>query len=270
MPASGMEHGRRWLLALALALALGSSPAEAQQAGAFGAVVRIELDAFGSDAGTITFSELPVDTRNPVFYPASYGGPEDGPMVGFGGIFEGQRLGTRAECPPGARLSGCVTGQPEAPLRLATSGPHTQIATDNANPDSPSLSGMPLFNGPVTIVFDKDVAGVGLAGGYFNDTNSTAIQAFDRNGQLIGGVRNIKIGMEYMALVTADGSNRIAGLQFSLVGAEQAGFGIDNVSFALSSQLRRENIEGLQGEPELADSLPAMHLMYRKDPAPAP
>lgn len=123
-------------------------------------------------------------------------------LVGFSGYFEGQYPGTPAQWPPSAKPSGCVAGLPLAPLRPTTDGPATMIARDGSNPRAPSLSGSPLFNGPVSFVFDKDVAGVGLAGGYFDDAPSTAITAFDRQGHLIGGVRNLRTGMDYMALVT--------------------------------------------------------------------
>lgn len=245
------------LLAFAVTLLLAALPlpARAQQQSKFGDVLRIEHDAFRADAGTITFSELPMGTRNPVFYPSNYGAPKTGVLVGFSGFFEGQSMGSRASCPLGAALTGCVVGTPLPPLRLAADAPKTLIASDGANPHSPSLSGSPLFNGPVSFVFDKDVAGVGLAGGYFDDRQSTAITAFDRQGAVIGGVRNLKVGMDYMALVTADGTDRIAGIQFSLVGAEGRGFAIDDLTFALSSQLDRDRIDGLLNRTPLATPL---------------
>lgn len=257
------------LAALCLAFAL---PARAETDGAFGRVIRIEPEAFTAKAGRITFSELPLGTRDPVFHPSTYGAAEaEGVLVGFGGFFEGQFLGTG--CPPGTAMTGCVEGQPAAPLRLATRAPSTQIAEDGSNPHSPSLSGSPLFNGPISIVFARDVAGVGLAGGYFNTVGGTAIQAFDRQGRLIGGVRNVETGMEFMALVTSDGSETIAGLQFSLVGAEQAGFGIDDLAFASAEQIDRSQVEGLPPldaaatPEEMTFEAPApQQLMYRMAP----
>ncbi|ETD89855.1 PEP-CTERM sorting domain-containing protein [Rhodobacter capsulatus] len=235
------------LMALALATG-GGDPARAEMSGEFGSVIRIPREAFGPDAGEITFDELPRGSRNPIYAPPTYGAPEGGVIVGFGGFFEGQAIGTAATCPPGAALTGCVIGTPLAPLRLAQTAPATQIRQDGANPHSPSLSGTPVFNGPVTMIFDRDVAGVGLAGGYFDTPQSTAIQAFDRQGRLIGGVRNLGTGMEYLALVTGDGSDRIAGVQFSLVGAEGAGFAIDDLSFGKSSQILRENVAELAAQ----------------------
>ena len=253
------------LLALAAPLA---APVAAQDKGAFGKVIRIEFDAFGAGAGQITFSELSIGTRNPIFQPGAYGAGPDGVLVGFGGFFEGQAIGTTATCPAGAATSGCVVGKPVAPLRLAMSAPDTRIQSDGSNPRSPALSGSPVFNGPVSFVFDRDVAGVGLAGGYFDSPRSTAIQAFDRQGNLIGGVRNLGTGMEYLALVTEDGTDRIAGVQFSLVGPEGAGFAVDDVSFARSGNLVRDNITGLKPPEPQVPLIPGMQLSRPLNRAP--
>lgn len=219
---------------------------QAQNQGSFGKVIRINRNAFSPEAGLITFSEKPVTSRNPFYRPADYGAGSDGVNVTFSGYFQGQRLAKSGQCPRGASRSGCLSGKPTAPLRLSASAPNVFIASDRANPTSPSLSGTPMFNGPVSVLFDRDIAGVGLAGGYFDAVRSTAIQVFDRKGNLIGGVKNITKGMEYLALVTEDGRNRIAGLQFSLVGPEPAGYAIDELSFAFSSQLNRGQIGSLK------------------------
>jgi hypothetical protein len=229
---------------VALACVLGPA-VSAQDQGSFGKVIRIERQAFSPDAGLITFSELPDGQRNPLYTPDRYGAGVSGVTVSFGGYFVGQQLGNSAQCPSGANRNGCVIGTATDPLRLDAGSPATFIAGDRSNPTSPSLSGTPQFNGAVSILFSKDVAGVGLAGGYFNAEKSTAITAFDRRGRTIGGVKNLALGMEYMALVTEDGAERIAGLQFSLVGAEPAGYGIDELSFAFARQIDRSQVRGL-------------------------
>lgn len=226
--------------------------AAAQGIDTLGSVIRIEIEAFDSDAGRITFSELERGSINPIFSAQAYGGPPDGVMVGFAGYFEGQAIGTRETCPPGAIESGCVVGRPAAPLRLAGDAPAAMIVDDSANPNSPALSGSPKFNGPISFIFSEDIAGVGLAGGYFDRVGATAIQAFDRKGNLLGAVVNTRTGMDYLALVTEDGSDRIAGVQFSIVGPEGAGFAVDDVSFAKSGQLRREMIQGIKPLRDLA------------------
>jgi len=229
-----------------------AGPAPGQEQGAFGKVIRIDQSAFQPDAGMITFDEFESGTTDPEFLPERYGGPPGGVSVLFGGYFQGQRIASAATCPAGAAPTGCLEGRPDSPLVLDQRAPETFVAEDTSNPRSPSLSGSPQFNGPVSMLFSADVAGVGLAGGFFNSFESTAIQAFDRSGRLIGGVLNLEKGMEYMALVTEDGVNRIAGLQFSLVGAEGAGFGIDDVTVARIEQMDTSQIPGLRGAAEAA------------------
>ena len=213
--------------ATAVALAISSLAASA-------GIVKIGVDAFKPDAGLITFSELPVGTVNPVYTPADYGGnPATAPVVSFRGYFTGQSLGNTC----GGLASGCVVGSPTGPLSLAANSPNTSIVNDGANPTSPVLSGSPTFNGPIGILFDRDLAGVGLDGGYFNAIGGTAITAFARDGTLLGSVSNEQLGIEFLGLVTDDGSEQIAGLLFSLVGAEPAGFAIDNLRFGLAGQV---------------------------------
>ena len=67
-------------------------------------------------------------------------------------------------------------------------------------------------------------------------SGSTAIQAFDSGGRLIGGVVNLTEGFEFNALATDNGAPRIAGVLFSLVGPEPRGYAIDRVRFALPGQ----------------------------------
>lgn len=194
-------------------------------------VIRIDESAFQPGSGLITFSEQPQGTVNPSYTPADYGGAPSDPDVTFDGFFTGQALGDAASCPPGAALTGCVIGTATGPLTLDPASPQTSIVSDSANPTSPVLSGSPTFNGPIAIHFDSDIAGVGLDGGFFDDVGGTAITAFARDGTVIGSVLNEGTDIEFLGLVTADGSNTIAGLLFSLVGAESAGFAIDNLRF---------------------------------------
>jgi hypothetical protein len=244
-------HVRFRLYFLTLALAF-SFDCVAEDAGQFGRVERIAQEAFLPEAGLIQFDEFTLASENPVYTPAEYGAPDTAVSVQFGGYFVGQRIGPTSQCPAGAKDTGCVTGDPARPLRIDPSSPTTLTAIDTSNPRSPSLSGSPRFNGPVSMLFDQDVAGVGLYGGYFNTERSTAIRVYDRQGNLIGGVANLGLGMEYLALVTQDGSERIAGLQFSLVGPEPAGFAIDHLSFAKRNQLDDRQL------PRLSDRLPVI------------
>lgn len=206
------------------------------------AIIRIDQSAFTPDAGLITFSEFADGTQNPAYTAADYGGAAGAPTITFGGFFAGQGFSANpgVDCPGGAP-SGCISGIPTALLSLDPASPATFITGDGSNPTSPVLSGNPLFNGPVSILFDKDVAGIGLDGGFFDAPTSTAIRAFDRNGVLLGEVSNIGTGIEFLGLVTDNGANQIAGLQFSLIGPEPAGFAIDNLRFGTQGQVNPPN-----------------------------
>lgn len=224
------KFASRALRLAVVAAALAAASAQAQ-------VIRIGAGAFTPQAGMITFSEKAFGTVNPIYAPADYGGGVSAPTVSFGGYFTGQAMGNAGSCPAGAALSGCVVGTPNAGLSLDGASPTTRIVSDGANPTSPVLSGSPTFNGPISILFDHDIAGVGLDGGYFNAIGGTSIKAFDRNGNVIGSVANEGFGIEFLGLVTSDNTNKIAGLQFSLVGAEPAGFAIDNLRFGVAGQV---------------------------------
>lgn len=198
-------------------------------------VVRVTAGGFTPAAGLITFSEFPLGTFNPPYAPAIYGGGAGMPNVSFGGFFTGQSQGAASPpCPIGAILTGCVLGTPSGPLSIAVGSPTTRIVDDVANSTTPVLSGTPTFNGSIAVLFDVDLVGVGLEGGFFNAIGGTAITAYDRGGATLGSVTNTGLGIEFLGLVTDTGTAAIAGLLFSLVGAEPAGFAIDNLRFALA------------------------------------
>ncbi len=202
-------------------------------------VVRVSEAAFVAGSGLITFSEFALGTSNPTYTPGVYGGGAGSPTVTFDGYFQGQSAGASnpGACPAGAAISGCVLGTPTGPLSLAAASPNTFISSDGANPTSPVLSGTPQFNGSIAVLFSTLQAGVGLDGGYFDAIGGTAITAFDAAGNVLGSVTNTGFGIEFLGLVTDDGTAQIAGLLFSLVGAEPAGFAIDNVRFGLQGQV---------------------------------
>jgi PEP-CTERM motif len=228
------------LIAVSASIALTSMNAFAS------GIIQITQAAFVAGSGEITFSEVPLGTPNPVYAPALYGGGAGSPTVTFGGYFTGQSLGTPAQCTGGEELSGCVVGNPTGPLTISPTSPGTFTVNDGAANTSPTLSGSPTFNGPIAILFSTAQAGVGLVGGFFDAVGSTAITAYDINGNVIGQVTNDVTGFEFLGLVTADNSATIAGLEFSLVGNEPAGFEVDNIQFGLPGQVI---IPGVTPEP---------------------
>ena len=202
-------------------------------------VVRIEERQFRTGAGRITFSEVPMGTVNPVYPPSLYGGGPGSPTVRFGGHFRGRRLGVASECPRGAPVTGCLQGRPSAPLTLDGAAPPVTTLSNVGVPgsQSPELGGTPRWNGPIAIWFDEDVAAVGLQGGWFDGVGGVAITIYDRQGNMLGRTANRGTGFEFLGLATADLSPRIAGLEFHLVGAEPAGFGVDNIRFGAPRQI---------------------------------
>lgn len=218
-------------------LALAGLFVSATQANA--AISRVSESDFISGSGLISFSEFGLNTVNPTYTPGDYGGDASDPTVTTEGFFIGQSLSGNpgTDC-PGAQASACVVGAPTGPLTLDSSAPDTFITTDGANPTSPVLSGNPRFNGPIALLFDIDQAGVGFDAGFFDDVGSTGITAFARDGSLLGTVVNEGLGIEFLGLVTNDGSEQIAGVFLDLVGQESAGFAIDNVRFGAAGEVR--------------------------------
>jgi hypothetical protein len=202
------------------------------------AVVRVTEADFVAGSGLITFSEFALGTVNPTYTPGDYGGGAGSPTVTFDGFFAGQSLSATpgVDC-PGASATACVVGTPSNPLTLDPAAPDTFITTDGANPTSPVLSGSPTFNGPIAVLFDIALAGVGFDAGFFDAVGSTGITAFGLDGSLLGTVTNTGTGIEFLGLVTDDGSEQIAGVFLDLVGSEPAGFAIDNLRFGKQDQV---------------------------------
>lgn len=210
----------------ALVLAGGTCLGSAASA----AVVRVTEANFQPTAGLITFSEFALGTVNPSYDAADYGGDAGSPTVNFGGWFLGQSLSANPglDCPGGA-ASACVVGTPTAGLSLDPGSADTFITNDGSAPNTPVLSGSPTFNGAVAVLFNSDQYGVGFDAGYFNDVGSLGLTAFNRNGDILGTVSNLGLGIEFLGLIS--NAADIAGVIFSLTGAEAAGFAIDSLRF---------------------------------------
>lgn len=246
-----------------LAFLAGAGAASAQDA-----VVRVEERQFKAGAGLITFSEVPLGTVNPIIPPGRYRGGSQSPTVHFGGHFLGRRIAAPADCPRGAVPTGCLSGMPVAPLRLDPSAP--RVATFDCPPYSdgrprdcvpPGLGGTPVWNGPIAIWFDRDVAAVGLDGTGFNALGATAITVYDRQGRVLGRSVNRKMPTDFIGLATSDLSPRIAGLEFHLVGAEPAGFGIDNVRFGAPEQIDLPGVQPPVAPPPVPPAPPRRPLI---------
>lgn len=217
-----------------LAVAVGFALLAATSASA--QLVRLGPGAFTPAATTITFSEQPLNTINPVY--TFSGVPDLGNVtVSFAGAFNGQTV------TGGFPLT--LSGNPTNPLSLNTTV-QTFITTDGANPTSPILSGTPTYNGPIVMFFSTPVAAVALDGGYFNAIGATSITGYDALGNVLGTFTNSALGIENYGFADASGNNVISDLAFYITGDEPAGFAIDNVQFGSASVVV---IPGVAPEP---------------------
>ncbi len=190
---------------------------------AFAALVRINASNFTPLASVITFSEFPGGTQNPSYSFTAL--PTLGDVtVNFGGNFLGQVV-------TGGFPVGLSDTTPSDPLTLDPAGPLTFITNDGANPTSPVLSGSPIFNGPISVLFSVPVVAVGLDGGFFDAVGSMGIQAYDAQGNILGTVTNTVTGIEFFGLADDNGQRLISGISFFITGNEPAGFAIDNLTF---------------------------------------
>lgn len=200
--------------ALALGLAIGLTPLHAS-------LVNLGAGSFTPAASVITFDEVALGTVNPV-----YNFPNAGTLgavtVSFGASFVGQTIT--------GGFPNTLTGSPTGPLTLGAG--NVETVNDGApGATSPVLSGEPIFNGPISVLFSVPVAAVGLKGGFFDAVGATTITAFDANGAALGSIVNSVTGFEFYGLADSTGAAVIKGISFYITGNEPAGFQIDNLTF---------------------------------------
>jgi len=193
-------------------------------------LVNLGPGSFTPLAPQINFDEVGLGTTNPVYNFPGLPGLGD-VTVSFEGIFVGQ--GTSGVSP--VTITGSPT--PGVALALDPSGPDTYTTMDGSNPSSPVLTGTPLFNGPVSVLFSTPVAGVGLEGGYFDAVGGTTIEAFDSLGNSLGSITNTQLGLEFYGLADSTGANVISCISFYITGSEPAGFAIDDLTFGSAQDI---------------------------------
>jgi hypothetical protein len=148
-----------------------------------------------------------------------------------------------------------ISGEPTpGPLTLNTGATGTTVFTVNdgaPGATSPTLSGSPTFNGPISIMFSQPVAAVGLKGGFFDAVGSTEIEAFDANGNSLGSIFNTVTGFQFYGLADSTGAQDISGISFYVNGTEPAGFEIDDLTFGAADVL----VAPPGGVPEVGSTL---------------
>ncbi len=202
-------------------------------------LVNVTADDFMPSAGLITFSEFDLETENPTYTFADYGGLDGQPTVNFSGFFLGQSLSDdpSVDC-PGAEPESCVIGAPSNPLTLDPDSPSTIILVDNAHLTTPVLAGGFDYWGPISILFDRGLAGVGFNLGFFDAVGETSVEIYDQSGALLKRFLNSKgDGIEFIGFATSDGSEIIRGVKISIIGDEPGGFSLDSLRFAFTDQV---------------------------------
>ena len=186
---------------------------------------------FSRSTGKITFKEVPADTFNPVITPNLYGANDSAPTLSFNSMFEGQSysLDENRDC-QGATPLGCIIGNPSNPLSLSKDRYTRDIRVVSDSNLSESRGLGTQDNAAYSILFDKDVASVGLTIAQFDAVGKSEIKVFDRSGTLLGKVTNTKTGTEFFGFATDDKTDKIAGIQVSLL-APDDGYHIGDIAF---------------------------------------
>ena len=206
-------------------------------------LINLGPDSFTPLATQITFSEQAIGTENPTYSFTGLTDLTDGVFtVTFDGYFVGQDN-------TGGSPDTLSDPTPDSPLALDPASPNTFITSDGASPYSPVLSGDPVFNGIISVLFSDPVAGVGLYGGYFDAIGGTTIEAYDEYGNSLGSITNSTLGMEFFGLADETGANVIKGISFYITGPEPAGFGIDNLTFGAASVIDDDDLNPPVPEP---------------------
>jgi hypothetical protein len=218
-----------WMWGAGLGLALGL-PAVVNAA-----VVNLGPGSFTPLAAQITFDEMALGTVNPSLTVAA--GSLGNVTVSFAGAFQGQAV-------TGGFPNTLSDTSPTGPLTLDTSVITKTVNDAAPGNTSPVLSGDPIFNGPISVLFSTGVAAVGLKGGFFDGVGATSITAFDVNGNALGTVVNSVTGFEFFGLAESTGQNLIRGISFYITGNEPFGFEIDNLTFGAA-----ETVPGLDVVP---------------------
>ena len=195
-------------------------------------VVRVNPTDLGPTSSSITFSEQPFGTLNPIYPSASFG--------------EGIATNTDSSGIPRVSLIKSVGAGNITLLRtlynsasqvVAAPGIYqkgVRIGSDGASIVSPVLENHTdagLFQGPLAVVFGSDLSSVSFRVGYFDAIGTISVSLYDRAGKSLGSYTNTGLGFEFFGFNTSSGPNGIAAVTFSIVKPEPAGYGIDNIQF---------------------------------------
>ena len=217
---------------MVLVLSLATWMVEPAYSQSLNGVHRVGASSFNKSTARITFDELPSPTYNPVYTPDVYGANNTAPSLTFKAMFEGQSYSRDAahDC-QGASTFGCIIGDPSNPLSLS-SDRRTRSVQIVKNDDLSNHRGLGTQQyAAYSILFDKDIASVGVTVAGFDAIGSTEIEVFDRAGKSLEQVTNRQTGTEFFGFATEDGKDKIAGVQVSMVAPEANGYSIGDITF---------------------------------------
>lgn len=130
-----------------------------------------------------------------------------------------------------------VTDQYLAEGVIFTTSPFT--VDDGASYTNPTLSGTPLFEGPIGGRFTapgteqpQGVDGFSMDIGYINNRNSVEVQYFDAAGQQLGAVKAQVLGFNHITVHAAG----IVSFLVHTISEEDAGYEIDNLTIERDAQ----------------------------------
>jgi hypothetical protein len=196
-------------------------------------VTAVGANAFGGSDPVITFDDtpqVPLGSQDPSY---TFNSPDGSEITAsFGGTFIGQVASDQNTSPV-----TLTTDQPTGPLTLDPNGSTVFTTDDPASSTSPVLSGTPLFEAPISILFDHPVSKVGLTGGSFAAPDSVLMQAYGANGTILGSTTNSLSGFQFLGLADTTGANSISGISIFITASSPdvsasstSGFEIDNVT----------------------------------------
>ena len=189
---------------------------------AHAALIPVDEGAFTPAAAIVTFDEVAPMTGNPIFEPAS--AVDFLPRVTTGGWFTGQSVAAGCTGP------GCLTGNPTGSLTLDQNA-NPVVVLAPGDPADAVLTGTPVFQGPISLLFDSNISAIGLSADFFNAPGTNLLTVFDRAGNTLASVANDRAGSQFFGFADEDGLNSIAGFQFTYEAGSNDGFAIDDLRY---------------------------------------
>jgi hypothetical protein len=163
--------------------------------------------------------------------PADYGFVS-GPTVSFGELLQTQvnAVGVPVQAVDEELVNIPYTTPPT--LMTSGTGGSCFVASDAQRPPGGQnvLSGVPSFNGPLTVVFSAAVSNVNILVGFLNDFNGVRMTTYDASMNVIDNQLSTVVG-GFQTMIAAVSGIRAVQIHKRTSSSETAGFGIDDITF---------------------------------------